>query len=291
MLRGTMFVTTVVGVVSVLYAYGYLTPYTRMLMRHVPDNVKSFMERYIDISDHTADVKSTSGRIFTKDELWKYRGEGDSAVYLAVLGQVFDVTKGRKHYGPGGGYEFFSGRDGTRAYVSGDFTEAGLIDDITGLSLTDIRGLDDWIKFYKKDYIYVGKVVGNFYNAEGTATEAYREYEKQLATAEKEKVLTAADYRRFPPCNSESAQGKGRRLWCSNLSGGIQRDWTGLPREYYRPGTTKPRCACVKDVGPPSETPNVPSADHRNVGDLDNPNMKVYPGCEPKSVSCSFNDF
>jgi len=40
--------------------------------------------------------------------------------------QVFDVTKGRKHYGPGGGYSFFSGRDGSRAFVSGDFTEEGV---------------------------------------------------------------------------------------------------------------------------------------------------------------------
>ncbi|XP_033748546.1 neuferricin-like [Pecten maximus] len=283
-----MIVTIVVGVVSVLYAYGYLVPLTRVLMVYVPVNVKSTIAYYIDLSDDTADVKSTSDRIFTKDELWKYRGEGD--IYLAVLGQVFDVTKGRKHYGPGGGYEFFSGRDGSRAYVSGDFTEAGLVDDITGLSLTDIRGLDDWVKFYRKDYTYVGKIVGNFYDAAGTPTTAYREYEKQLAAAEDDKKLTAADYRRFPPCNSESAQGKGRRLWCSTLSGGIQRDWAGLPREYYRPGTTKPRCACVKDVGPPSETSSTTTADN-NKGDLDNPNVKVYPGCDPKSISCSFNDF
>ncbi|XP_060078414.1 neuferricin-like [Ylistrum balloti] len=288
MLRKTLLVTTVVGVVSVLYAYGYLAPYTRMLMRYIPDNVKSTMARFIDLSDSKG-IKP-SDRIFTKDELWKYRGEDGGIVYLAVLGEVFDVSKGRKHYGPGGGYEFFSGRDGSRAYVSGDFTEAGLIDDITGLSLTDIRGLGDWVKFYRKDYKYVGKVVGNFYDEAGTPTAAYHGYQKQLAAAENENALTAADYKRFPPCNSESAQGKGRRLWCSNLSGGIQRDWAGLPREYYRPGAAKPRCACVKDVGPPSEKSNIASVD-KNNGDLDNPNMKIYTGCDPKSISCSFNDF
>ena len=37
------------------------------------------------------------------------KGVDGSTVYLAVLGQVFDVTKGRKHYGTGGGYEFFAG--------------------------------------------------------------------------------------------------------------------------------------------------------------------------------------
>ncbi|XP_069135483.1 neuferricin-like isoform X2 [Argopecten irradians] len=290
MLGKALFFAIIVGVVSVLFAYGYLVPITRLLMLYIPDNIKITITQNTNIPGGNTGVNSASDRIFTKEELWKYRGEENGAIYLAVLGQVFDVTKGRKHYGPGGGYGFFSGRDGTRAFVSGDFTEAGLIDDISGLSLTDIRGLDDWVKFYKKDYTYVGKVIGNFYDASGSPTAAYHEFEKQLGAAEDEKKLRDADYKRFPPCNSESAQGKGRRLWCSNLSGGIKREWTGLPREYYRPGTTKPRCACVKDVGPPSETPNVPIAD-KNNGDLDNPNIKVYPGCDPKSISCSFNDF
>ncbi|ONL94634.1 BTB/POZ domain-containing protein NPY2 [Zea mays] len=35
---------------------------------------------------------------------------------------VFDVTKGRSHYGPGGGYHHFAGRDASRAFVSGNFT-------------------------------------------------------------------------------------------------------------------------------------------------------------------------
>ncbi len=38
---------------------------------------------------------------------------------LAILGQVFDVTKGRKHYGKDGGYAFFAGKDAARAFVTG----------------------------------------------------------------------------------------------------------------------------------------------------------------------------
>jgi Cytochrome b5-like Heme/Steroid binding domain len=41
--------------------------------------------------------------------------------------QVFDVTRGRKHYGPGGGYSFFAGRDGSAAFVSGAFNETGAL--------------------------------------------------------------------------------------------------------------------------------------------------------------------
>ena len=49
------------------------------------------------------------GRIFTKEELSQFTGANDGDVYLAILGDVYDVTKGRKHYGVGGGYHFFSG--------------------------------------------------------------------------------------------------------------------------------------------------------------------------------------
>lgn len=49
-------------------------------------------------------------RMIGKSELSKYNGEVNSpGLYVAILGQVFDVNKGRKHYGPGGGYHFFSG--------------------------------------------------------------------------------------------------------------------------------------------------------------------------------------
>ena len=48
-------------------------------------------------------------RVFTKEELAKYKGENGGDVYLAIMGRVFDVTKGRDFYGPGGGYSFFSG--------------------------------------------------------------------------------------------------------------------------------------------------------------------------------------
>lgn len=49
-------------------------------------------------------------RMLTEDELSLYNGgENSKGLYLAILGQVFDVEKGRKHYGPGGGYHFFTG--------------------------------------------------------------------------------------------------------------------------------------------------------------------------------------
>lgn len=49
-------------------------------------------------------------KVFTNKELSKFDGsKGSSGLYLALLGRVYDVEKGRKHYGPGGGYHFFAG--------------------------------------------------------------------------------------------------------------------------------------------------------------------------------------
>lgn len=49
-------------------------------------------------------------RVFTKEELAKYKGEEEGGkIYIAILGKVFDVTRGKDYYGPGGGYAFFSG--------------------------------------------------------------------------------------------------------------------------------------------------------------------------------------
>ena len=40
-----------------------------------------------------------------------------SPIYLAVAGDVYDVSDGRAHYGPDGGYGGFSGRDATRFFI------------------------------------------------------------------------------------------------------------------------------------------------------------------------------
>lgn len=55
-------------------------------------------------------------------------------IYIAILGDVYDVTEGRRIYGPGGYYSFFSGRDASRAYVTGCFQ--------THLTY-DVRDFDD----------------------------------------------------------------------------------------------------------------------------------------------------
>ena len=61
----------------------------------------------------------TGPRIFTESELEAYNGtEPGRPIYLAVAGDVFDVTaKGAHLYGPGGSYSAFAGRACGRGIV------------------------------------------------------------------------------------------------------------------------------------------------------------------------------
>lgn len=67
------------------------------------------------------------------------------------------------------------------------------------------------------------------------------------------------------------------------FSGGINREWAGVPRKLFKPGSSQSRCACVKDSGPSQESAD-PQGDR---GDLDHPNLQEYDNCDPKAVSCN----
>ncbi|ORZ41727.1 cytochrome b5-like heme/steroid binding domain-containing protein [Catenaria anguillulae PL171] len=99
--------------------------------------------------------------VFTPETLKEFDGtDPTKPIYLAVLGKVYDVSAGREHYGPGGGYSFFSGRDAGRAFVTGCF-ETHLTPDLRGLSAEQLKGVDEWREFYDNhdQYFYVGTVV------------------------------------------------------------------------------------------------------------------------------------
>ena len=56
---------------------------------------------------------------------------------VLAMGDVYDVSAGRLHYGVGGPYHFFAGRDASRAYVTGCF-KTHLTHDTRGLSETQL---------------------------------------------------------------------------------------------------------------------------------------------------------
>jgi predicted heme/steroid binding protein len=92
-------------------------------------------------------------RLFSAEELALYNGTDETLpILLGILGSVFDVTKGKFHYGSGGGYNHFAGRDASRAFVSGNFTGDGLTDSLQGLSSSEVKSIVDWRGFYSRTY-------------------------------------------------------------------------------------------------------------------------------------------
>lgn len=60
----------------------------------------------------------------------------------------------------------FAGCDGTRAFVTGEFNEKGLVDDVTEFDSSRLLDLLTWVEFYEKTYRFVGQFVrSNFFQA------------------------------------------------------------------------------------------------------------------------------
>jgi membrane-associated progesterone receptor component len=100
-------------------------------------------------------------RDFTLDQLREFDGKANQKIYIALKGEVFDVTNAADYYGPEGTYNCFAGRDASRAMAKLSFEETELgnprIDDL-GPFERDV--LEQWVekfKFYKQ-YPIVGRV-------------------------------------------------------------------------------------------------------------------------------------
>lgn len=235
-------------------------------------------------------------RLWTVEELSAYDGSDQSkGVYLAFLGKVYDVDKGRKHYGPGGSYSIFAAKDASRAYLSGDFSDAELVENIFGLPIESYTAVREWDEFYQSEYDMVGKLQGLFYDSNGCATDQLNEAWALVDQASSSVQEEDDDEKLFPPCNSQWDQNEQRtRLWCSDMSGGAKRDWVGKPRRLYMPKHNVHRCACVKDTGLAS-TSSVQYADtdhselktdNANQGDLNNARVSLFPACDPTAIEC-----
>ena len=94
-------------------------------------------------------------------------------VWVAFLGDVYDVSTSRRVYGPGGDYAYFAGRDATAAFISGDFGPAGLTPHLLPGALSDpdtLSTLRHWARFYARhpNYTRTGVLVGGpYYDGRG----------------------------------------------------------------------------------------------------------------------------
>eukprot|EP00244_Chara_vulgaris_P002054 TRINITY_DN13442_c0_g5_i1.p1 TRINITY_DN13442_c0_g5~~TRINITY_DN13442_c0_g5_i1.p1 ORF type:complete len:296 (-),score=52.63 TRINITY_DN13442_c0_g5_i1:225-1091(-) len=198
-------------------------------------------------------------RVFTAEELALYDGVKRKQLLLAILGDVFDVTEGQRHYGPGSSYHHFVGKDASRAFVTGKFKD-GLTDDVSGLSASEYSGLQEWHSFYVKsdNYRYVGKLAGLFYDEAGRATKALEDLQSEFKKAERLKELQKAEAEKHPNCNSRWSSAEGGFVSCTS----------GYPRKVFVTGGTSSRCACFQ------------------YSELDQPNQEAYPDCDRYATEC-----
>ncbi|CAL4929693.1 unnamed protein product [Urochloa decumbens] len=207
-------------------------------------------------------------KLWTVEELSVYNGTDEGLpILLGILGSVFDVTKGRSHYGPGGGYHHFSGRDASRAFVSGNFTGDGLTDSLQGLSSSEVNSIVDWRKFYYERYIFAGKLIGRYYDSQGNPTKYLKGVEVKAKRGAQLLEKQKSEEAKIPSCNSKWSQQEGGEVWCDS----------GYPRLVRRPGDialtgqVSQRCACFQE------------------DELNKPGLVAYEGCDHLSKSCKVN--
>lgn len=210
-------------------------------------------------------------RLFFDQELAFYDGrKGSKGLYLVILGYVYDVQKGAKHYGPGEAYHMFVGHDASKSFISGDFEEyTAEMSDVSSLTDSELKSIVKWKSFYDENYEFKGKLVGRYFDERGELTEYHRVVLERVANAEAEEAKPKQD---FPSCNVEWKQETGTRVWCTSRSGdGVERGWAGKPRRYVTQEDKTPYCVCVPDGTQPE-------------------GLVPFENCDASSDSCSVKD-
>ncbi|XP_049822553.1 membrane-associated progesterone receptor component 2-like [Aethina tumida] len=100
-------------------------------------------------------------RDFTLYELKKYNGIRRQRILVAVDGQVFDVTKDTKLYGPCGPYESFAGRDASRGFATFNTlnVKRDEYDDLGDFTFSQMDNVREWGLQFKENYDLVGKLI------------------------------------------------------------------------------------------------------------------------------------
>ncbi|XP_059645459.1 membrane steroid-binding protein 2-like [Cornus florida] len=96
----------------------------------------------------------------TEDQLRAYDGSDSSKpLLMAIKGQIYDVSRSRMFYGPGGPYALFAGRDASRALALMSFDPQDLTGNIDGLGASELEALQDWEYKFMEKYVKVGQLV------------------------------------------------------------------------------------------------------------------------------------
>ncbi|OWF39615.1 membrane-associated progesterone receptor component 1-like [Mizuhopecten yessoensis] len=102
-------------------------------------------------------------RDFTLEQLREYDGKGqDGRVLVSVNTKVFDVTRGKRFYGPGGPYAVFAGRDASRGLALFSLTEEAIkdeFDDLSDLTTMQMESVREWEMQFTEKYDFIGRLL------------------------------------------------------------------------------------------------------------------------------------
>merc|ERR1712137_1102792 len=94
------------------------------------------------------------------EQLKQYNGNGpDGRVLVAVNGKIFDVTKGKRFYGPGGPYAAFAGRDASRGLATFAVEAPEDYDDLSDLNAMQKESVNEWETQFTEKYEYIGRLL------------------------------------------------------------------------------------------------------------------------------------
>lgn len=71
-------------------------------------------------------------------------------IYVAIKGNVYDVTAKKEMYGPGQGYNVFAGRDASRGLGMSSLEVKDAVADYSTLDDKQMKTLDHWESFFQK---------------------------------------------------------------------------------------------------------------------------------------------
>ena len=154
--------------------------------------------------DNTPATNANGDRVITHAELAKHVGAGGASptntIWLSILGKVYDVTTGEDFYGEAkGSYKFYSGRDASPCFSTGNNTPEGASENIEEWDDKKLLGVWEWGSFYEnhETYKYLGVLADSmYYDKEGNVLPVRQEIikraneAKKLADEEKEKKRT-----------------------------------------------------------------------------------------------------
>ncbi len=107
-----------------------------------------------------APLPEAEERDYPLSELADYDGSDPSMpILIGIRGQVYDVSRGRDFYGPGGPYGMFAGKDCTRALAKVSFDAELFSGDIEGLDSEELDKLEEWIEMFEGKYRCVGRLL------------------------------------------------------------------------------------------------------------------------------------